>query len=85
MEKTKQILDESGVKVKCAEIEEDPIKQHRVQSIVAGSIWADDRLYEAGLIEEKSAPDVEVRAQAFGMWLGNAPIGTMSELLTPRP
>ena len=34
LEKTKQILTDGGVNVKCEERKGDPIKQHRVQSII---------------------------------------------------
>ena len=54
LERTKNMLEDVGVSVKCAEIMDDPTKQHRVQSIIAGSVRAHDRLYEAGLIEEKN-------------------------------
>ena len=53
LEKKKKIREDAGVGVKCAEVKDDPIKQHRVQSIIAGSIKAYGRLYEAGLIDEK--------------------------------
>ena len=39
--------------VKWTEVKDDPVRQHRIQSIIAGSIRAYDRLYEAGLIQEK--------------------------------
>ena len=47
------ILEEAGLQINASEIRDDPVQQHRYQSVIAGSVRAYDRLYEAELIEDK--------------------------------
>ena len=53
LKKYKEILDEAGLQINAKEIKEDPVQQHRYQSVIAGSVRSYDRLFEAGLTEER--------------------------------
>ena len=53
LKKHEELLDEAGLQINAKQIKEDPVQQHRFESISAGSVRSYDRLFEAGLMEEK--------------------------------
>ena len=53
IKKHKELLEDAGLNVDLKKMTTDPINNQRIQSIVAGSLRANDRLKEAGLIESR--------------------------------